>query len=188
MASLLTLILVSANANASLVQFDVYANANSSNGGVGLNTGINVLAGDSISGFADPNDLWSAGPLPRWSNADGLIGDIYATGTDDSGGAAGSLIGQSFGPLTQNGLTAAYGALVGEINNSFFLLGTNFNVAAPSSGVLSLYYWDSNAGDNSEFITVSVENGISTVPVPAAAWLFGSALLGFFGFARRKAS
>lgn len=26
----------------------------------------------------------------------------------------------------------------------------------------------------------------STVPVPAAAWLFGSALLGFFGFSRRK--
>ena len=30
--------------------------------------------------------------------------------------------------------------------------------------------------------------GISAVPVPAAAWLFGSALLGFFGFSRRKAN
>jgi len=29
---------------------------------------------------------------------------------------------------------------------------------------------------------------ISTVPVPAAAWLFGSALLGFFGLSRRKAN
>lgn len=29
---------------------------------------------------------------------------------------------------------------------------------------------------------------ISPVPVPAAAWLFGSALLGFFGFSRRKAN
>lgn len=28
----------------------------------------------------------------------------------------------------------------------------------------------------------------STVPVPAAAWLFGSALLGFFGFSRKKAN
>ena len=27
---------------------------------------------------------------------------------------------------------------------------------------------------------------ISPVPIPAAAWLFGSALLGFFGFSRRK--
>ena len=31
-------------------------------------------------------------------------------------------------------------------------------------------------------------NEVSAVPVPAAAWLFGSALLGFFGFSRRKAS
>lgn len=28
----------------------------------------------------------------------------------------------------------------------------------------------------------------STVPVPAAAWLFGTALLGFLGFSRRKAT
>ena len=28
---------------------------------------------------------------------------------------------------------------------------------------------------------------VSPVPIPAAAWLFGSALLGFFGFSRRKA-
>ena len=28
---------------------------------------------------------------------------------------------------------------------------------------------------------------VSAVPVPAAAWLFGSALLGFFGFSRKKA-
>ena len=29
---------------------------------------------------------------------------------------------------------------------------------------------------------------VAAVPVPAAAWLFGSALLGFFGFSRRKAN
>ena len=29
---------------------------------------------------------------------------------------------------------------------------------------------------------------ISPIPVPAAAWLFGSALLGFFGFSRKKAN
>ena len=30
--------------------------------------------------------------------------------------------------------------------------------------------------------------GPAVVPLPAAAWLFGSALLGFFGFSRRKAN
>ena len=29
---------------------------------------------------------------------------------------------------------------------------------------------------------------VSPVPLPAAAWLFGSALLGFFGFSRRKSN
>ena len=32
------------------------------------------------------------------------------------------------------------------------------------------------------------EVSVSAVPLPAAAWLFGSALLGFFGFSRRKAN
>ncbi len=32
----------------------------------------------------------------------------------------------------------------------------------------------------------TVPGNVSTVPVPAAAWLFGSALLGMFGFSRRK--
>lgn len=36
--------------------------------------------------------------------------------------------------------------------------------------------------------TVSFHMTPSPVPVPAAAWLFGSALLGFFGFSRRKAN
>jgi hypothetical protein len=36
---------------------------------------------------------------------------------------------------------------------------------------------------------VSVEGtDVSSVPVPAAAWLFGSALMGLVGFSRRKSS
>jgi hypothetical protein len=31
-----------------------------------------------------------------------------------------------------------------------------------------------------------IEGSVSTVPVPAAAWLFGSGLLGLVGVARRK--
>ncbi|MFK5913011.1 MAG: hypothetical protein QM484_01445 [Woeseiaceae bacterium] len=35
---------------------------------------------------------------------------------------------------------------------------------------------------------IAVNETVSAVPVPAAAWLFGSALLGFFGFSRKKAT
>jgi len=43
--------------------------------------------------------------------------------------------------------------------------------------------------DNLLFFNSQLDNvafNVSTVPVPAAAWLFGSALLGFFGYSRRK--
>lgn len=40
--------------------------------------------------------------------------------------------------------------------------------------------------DITSFDFGSLNNEPSVVPVPAAAWLFGSALLGFIGFGRRK--
>jgi len=36
--------------------------------------------------------------------------------------------------------------------------------------------------------SISFQIGVNPIPVPAAAWLFGSALLGFFGFSRKKAN
>lgn len=37
-------------------------------------------------------------------------------------------------------------------------------------------------------VFLGIENGVSEVPVPAAAWLFGSALLGLAGAKRKKAA
>ncbi len=115
-----------------------------------------------------------------------MIADLFATGTDDSSQIAGTQIGRNFGTWTQHGETFAYGSLVGEINNIFFLLGTNFNVTAMQAGVLSLYYWDSNSSDNTDLVTVSIDNGMSVVPIPAAVWLFSSGLIGFFGARKMK--
>ncbi len=170
------------------VSFDVVAAANSSTGGIGLNTGLSFNAGDLITGFVDSNDLWSAGILPRWSNADGLVTDLFATGADESGESAGTLIGTSFANSTQNGFSAPFGSLVGEINNVFFLLGTNFNLNAPEAGTLSLYFWDENAFDNTQLVTVSIEDGKTVVPIPAAVWLFGAGLIGLIGIRKKTVS
>jgi hypothetical protein len=176
-------------AHALPVQFDVYAAANSSSGGSGLDTGIAFTTGDSITVSADPLDLWNAGPLPRWSNADGLTIDLYATGTDESGAAAGSLIGQPFADWSQNGLTAPYGSLVGRLGSTYFLLGTSFSGPAPDSGNLLLYYWDADSANNTDFVTVTVDNGIAVDPTPTPApgglALFGLGLAGF-SWHRRK--
>ena len=45
---------------------------------------------------------------------------------------------------------------------------------------------DSNYGDNSGSLTVKIFSQNGVVPVPAAVWLFGTALIGLIGFSERR--
>ena len=166
--ALATLFAGSANATAIVVK----AQDNSSTGGIGASTGLILSSGQGFSVSVNTLDLWNAGALPRWSNADGLTGNLLATGTDESGQIAGTLIGQNFGLFGPY----AYGALVGSINGVYQLIGTNFNGLAWGNGELLLHYWDSNSGDNSDFITANVIG----VPEPAtwALMITGFGLVG----------
>jgi hypothetical protein len=150
--------------------------------GTGLDTGMYFSAGEMFTASADPNDLWSAGALPRWSNADGLTHNLLATGSDETGLPANTLIGQNWGTWTQSGLTAPYGALVGELGGTFFVLGTHFSGPAPASGTLKLFYWDENNYDNTHTL---VDVNINAVPEPGSFILVGIGLIGLAAFARR---
>jgi len=146
---------------------------------------VSLTAGQGFSVSVDPTEIWSAGDLPRWSNANGLTTDLYATGSDASGQPVGTLIGQDWGLLTVGALTAPYGALVGEIDNGpFFLVGTSYTGTAATSGTLGLMYWDSNYPDNSGSITANVTVG-SVPDGGLTAGLLGGALIGL-GALRRK--
>jgi hypothetical protein len=174
------------SANAAI--YDVYARANSSSGGVGKDT-ITLTAGQAFSVTVNPNDLWNAGDLPRWSNADGLVGDLLATGSDESGYPKDTVIGQLFPDWTQENLTAPYGSLtlpfgslVGQIGSGgFFLVGTSFSSYATSDGTLKLYYWDSYAEDNTQHISADV----SAVPEPST-YIAGLSALGMLILSRRN--
>ncbi len=169
---------------ASAALFNVDAFANSTSGGTGVAT-INLALGQAFTVTVNPADLWNAGALPRWSNANGLTGNRFATGSDDSGQISGTLIGVNFGTYSQNGLTAPYGTLVGQIGGgSFFALGTSFAGNATAAGTLKLFYFDSNNSDNTQFITANVS---SAVP-ETSTWmmmLLGFAGLGFAGYRRK---
>jgi hypothetical protein len=157
------------NSSAGAVTVDVFAKANSSSDGSGKATGVVLTAGQAFTVSASTNDLWNAGALPRWSNADGLIVPLVATGSDDSGETAGTVIGSIFPLWAQDGLTAPYGSLVGRIGSgAFFLIGTDFSGPAIASGPLSLYYWDSNSGDNSGFVTATIDAAAVPGPIVGA--------------------
>ncbi|WP_426527622.1 hypothetical protein [Bradyrhizobium sp. McL0615] len=177
--------LVATPAHAVTVVVDAFNN--SSSGGAGLATGLSLTFGQTFTITSSTNDLWSAGGLPRYSDGNGLTGDRNASALDDSGRPVGSQIGTNFGLWSQHSISAPYGSLVGEIAGSFFLIGTNFTGQAIASGALSLFYWDSNQGDNFGSITFDVN--AAAVPGPiVGAGLPGlvMALGGFVAWLRRR--
>lgn len=179
-ASALTLS-VAVPASAATFVVDASLHSINSGAGSGLATGLVVGLGDIVTVSSSTDDLWSAGALPRWSDGGGLVGDRFATGSDDSGELAGTLIGSDFGLPDILGFSAPFGSLVGRYGDgSFQLFGANFGGAATGSGALTLFYWDTFTGDNFGDITFDVSAVTPTqtgaVPEPAAWALL---LLGF---------
>jgi hypothetical protein len=175
---------------AAAIEVDVFAMNNSFSGGAPLSS-ISLVTGDLFEVSVDPTDIWSAGALPRWSNADGLIVDLFATGSDESGQPAGTRIGAPFASFTADGFTAPYGALVGRIGGTYLLLGTSYSGSAPETGTLELFYWDSNSGDNQDSVHVTLTSDMAPpaeVPEPGGLLLFGLGLAGFLVTWRQRLS
>ena len=47
-------------------------------------------------------------------------------------------------------------------------------------------YLDTNYGDNSGSLDITISTLEAVVPIPAAVWLFGTALVGLIGFSKRR--
>ena len=172
---------------ASATDFTVDALLNSSSGGVALPS-IIIVAGQVINVSASTSDLWSAGALPRYSDANGLIAVRIAQPSDDSGPRDGvTQIGADFGLWTQNGFSAPFGSLVGRVGTEYQLLGTSFTGSFSNSGLLELFYWDSNNGDNFGTITAHITTAQALVPEPSS-WALMLAGFGAMGMALRRRS
>ena len=178
------LLATSAHAVTTTTVVDAIANSYNGGSGTGDDTFVSLTAGQSFSVTVGANDLWSSGAVPRWSNADGLNKDLYAVAGDESGQAATTLIGKNWGLYGTADGAFYFGELVGKIGNgAYFAVGTNFNNTANATGILRLFYWDSNSGDNEGAVTAS----ISAVPETGsfALMLAGLGIVG--GLARRRA-
>jgi hypothetical protein len=173
-------------APAQATDFTVGALVNSSSGGVPLPT-ISVLAGQVINVSASTNDLWSAGALPRFSDANGLIAVRIAQPTDDSGPADGvTQIGANFGLWMQDGFSAPFGSLVGRVGSQYQLLGTNFTGSFSNSGVLELFFWDQNNGDNTGTITAHITTASQSVLPEPGTWALMTIGFGAVGLGLRR--
>ena len=136
-----------------------------------LDTGMNFNPGTAYDfTVINPSTLWSAGndvPYPRTSTATGI--DPIASG---------------YGQYTQGGYTFNFGALVGEVGSTFFLIGTGPTILSSLSGELYVGYWDPYYQDNSG----SQQLSIAATPLPST-WtmmLIGLAGIGFVGYRQSK--
>jgi hypothetical protein len=159
------------------ISVDIFANANSSSGGVAVDTGLDLAAGDRLVSIVDALDCWSAGAANRISNANGLDG-LSPAPCQPTG---------DFGFHSQDGETFRFGALVGRIDSGdWFFLGTNFDAVVNATGRLYLVYWDSNSSDNFGSVTALIDVNPSQVPAPGGLVLLGTALLALGAIRRAR--
>ena len=154
------LLAVSGLAAAATAVVTVDAKANSIVGGTAADAFL-LDAGDTFSITAsgtwqnDPNNSYQSGP-------DGHADQTFSVG------------GQTFD----------IGSLIGEIGNgAFFKVGSSYTGSTATGGELKLFYWDSDAFNNSG----SVIADVSAVPEPTNVALLAVALGAFALTRRRKA-
>jgi hypothetical protein len=195
--SALALSLAATAANGASFEVDAMNHSYANGTGTGLDTSLFFTTGDLLSSSTSIFDLWSAGGLPRWSNADGLgvtaitdsSGNLFATVGDESGEAVGTLIGANFGLHTTTDGSFNFGTLVGRVGTgAYFKVGTFLDdYVVTSTGTLSLFYWDSNFADNADSV-LSIAIGALAIPEPEtyAMLLAGIGMLGFVATRRRR--
>ena len=135
------------------------------------------------SGCDDPTDFLFSGNAASQAASDALLEQVFIGLYDDEPSLT---LGCSFDTrcrvLTADGVVNGEGDL---IHGSFAVNSKKGAVQGDttSGGTFDVLLFDTSTMDNR---TVAVW-AVSSVPLPASVWLFGSGLIGLVGMARRKA-
>jgi len=158
---------------------------------------------DVIFSTTDPSGFNTVGPGSNQSfiNEPGLEGTTALSPDLRVDFLNGAVTNLSFGFAVDTFGSGVDGVSFSIFDSSDTLLNSTFqfgNYSLPSSsfpegfvdlsflGIASYAIFDFSNNSAPRYIIDDFT--LSPVPVPAAAWLFGSALLGFFGFSRKKAN
>ncbi len=197
-----SLLVLSVGAEALTVNYTVDAKSNpwditnNPSYGVAGSTG-STIANDAGFDFS-PGSLFTITYTGGTITVGGSLGSsIDGNGVDTNGKYGDNTAGHSgnFFPSLQINESVFLGALVGTFADALGnIVGGPFKVGNGSlsllapSGASQLQFGinDDLFGDNSGFFTLDVEQ--SAVPVPAAVWLFGSALVGLAGMRKKKSA
>ena len=144
--------------------------------GDNINIGALTIAGSTSDGsYAVTNGVLSFSTVTGSLTIQGSVADLSISNQTLLTGTIADFFASDQGELSffQAG---GYSVLSTDLLSTIGLSGTGFEYLA--------YNIESNS--LGQVINTGVVNTTSVVPLPAAAWLFGSAILGLLGVARRK--
>ena len=146
--------------------------------GTNINIGALTIAGSTSDGpYAVTNGVLSFSTVTGSLNIQGSVAGLgISSQTLLSGTMDDFFYGYSNGNILNFFSAAGSSVLSTDLLSAIGLSGTGFDYLAYTIDVNSL----------GQVVDAGVVNTTSVVPLPAAAWLFGSAILGLLGIARRK--
>ena len=118
-----------------------------------------------------------------------LLGTTVSAGTIVDVWVADSYSASAYYDINNNLLNGvSFGMAMVSLDTNLYS-DTGFKATPPGIADVDLaFFWidEYDASGNMVFSASGTLEGVSTVPVPAAIWLFGSGLIGLIGIARRR--
>jgi len=147
----------------------------------------------SYGGYTDWRLPTTAQPDPTCSNQFNWTGGVVSSGYNCTGSEMGHLFYTELGVTAGSSIFSSTDldlALFTNVQSTSYWSSTEYARDTNSAWIFAVYNGSQgalNKGFNYYYAWAVHSGDIATVPVPAAAWLFGSGLFGLVGIARRKA-